>query len=107
MYSCENYPKDVPDSVIWKVAEMLSQKFKNRLPDISDFNQSISSSFGKGHIITGTDYAATLGKCKVMPEEMKTNFGLQYIRRQHSTGHHYFISSLQDKGVDNRIALRC
>ena len=36
---------------------------------------------------------------------MKTNFGLQYIRRQHSTGHHYFISSLQDKGVDNWITL--
>ena len=101
----ENYPKDVPGFGNLESRRNAFTKVQKQLPDISDFNQSISSSFGKGHIITGTDYAATLGKCKVMPEEMKTNFGLQYIRRQHSTGHHYFISSLQDKGVDNWITL--
>ena len=101
----ENYPKDVPGFGNLESRRNAFTKVQKQLPDISDFNQSISSSLGKGHIITGTDYAATLGKCKVMPEEMKTNFGLQYIRRQHSTGHHYFISSLQDKGVDNWITL--
>lgn len=36
---------------------------------------------------------------------MKTKFGLQAIRRVNDTGHHYFISSLQNKGVDGWITL--
>lgn len=38
-------------------------------------------------------------------EEMKTRFGLQAIRRVNDNGHHYFISSLQDKGVDDWVTL--
>lgn len=36
---------------------------------------------------------------------MKTKFGLQAIRRVNDSGHHYFISSLQDKGVNNWVTL--
>lgn len=46
-----------------------------------------------------------LGKSGVVPEEMKTRYGLQCIRRSHADGHHYFISSLQEKGVNDWITL--
>lgn len=36
---------------------------------------------------------------------MKTRYGLQCIRRSHTDGHHYFISSLQEKGVNDWITL--
>lgn len=36
---------------------------------------------------------------------MKTRYGLQCIRRSHADGHHYFISSLQEKGVNDWITL--
>lgn len=44
-------------------------------------------------------------KSGVVPEEMKTRYGLQCIRRSHADGHHYFISSLQEKGVNDWITL--
>ena len=36
---------------------------------------------------------------------MKIHHGLQYIRRSNDGGYHYFISSLQDRGVDDWVTL--
>lgn len=75
----------------------------------TDENNSQLSSFcrqlGKGRIILGNDYRETLALCGVQPEEIKTKYGMQYIRRCNDKGHHYFISSLQPEGIDGWVTL--
>ena len=100
----ENYPQDVPG---YGNLDKRRRSFKNasaQLPDVS-FLQTKITSFHKGRIITGFDYAATLAQCKANPEEMKTKYGLQFIRRSDPDGYHYFIASLQDKDVDDWVTL--
>lgn len=41
----------------------------------------------------------------IVPEDMTARHGLKFIRRHNITGYHYFISSLQNKGVDGWVAL--
>lgn len=101
----ENYPVDVQGFSKLESRRNAFRKVVKQLPVVSDFQVAGSAPLGKGKIITGTDYATTLDKCETTPEEMKTAFGLQYIRRQHPEGHHYFISSLQDKGIDGWVTL--
>lgn len=69
------------------------------------FADSSIHPFGKGRILTGTDYARTLDLCGTPPEEMKTRYGVHAIRRKNETGYHYFISSLQNKDIDGWITL--
>lgn len=100
----EHYPEDVPG---WGRLEKRRQAFRNtigQLPEVS-FAQTTATPFAKGRIITGSDYASTLAKCKAISEEMKTAHGLQYIRRSDTDGYHYFIASLQSKGVDGWVTL--
>ena len=100
----ENYPTDVPGyGQLEQKRKSYQQTLKN-LPAVS-FSETTVTPIGKGKIITGTDYARTLACCNIPAEEMKTKFGLQTIRRVNDTGHHYFISSLQNKGVDGWITL--
>ncbi|MCQ2255609.1 MAG: glycosyl hydrolase family 2 [Bacteroidaceae bacterium] len=49
--------------------------------------------------------ASELSALNAVPEEMKTVYGLSAIRRKNDTGYHYFISSLQDKGVSEWLSL--
>lgn len=100
----ENYPQDVPG--LGKLASRRQQynRIARLLPQVS-FEESRVTPYGKGAIITGRDYAQTLAKCSYPSEEMKTKFGLQYIRRVNDEGYHYFISSLQPKGVDGWVTL--
>lgn len=42
---------------------------------------------------------------RVPAEDMKARFGLSFIRRKNDSGYHYFIASLQDKGVDQWVTL--
>ena len=75
-----------------------------RLPK-DDFGKVETQALKKGKIITGNDYARTLAATGVVNEMMKSQYGLQYIRRTNADGHHYFISSLQPKGVDAWVDL--
>lgn len=101
----ENYPEDVPGLGKLDSRRSTFEKSKKQLPAVNSFKETSSKQLGKGTIITGQDYMTTLRECKVTPEEMKLQYGLQYIRRQHPTGYHYFISSLQDKEVEGWITL--
>ena len=100
----ENYPKDVPGFGGLEKRRQAFSKTASQLPDVS-FSKTTTTQLQKGRIITGSNYASTLAECKVTPEEMKAKYGLQYIRRSNNSGHHYFISSLQNKGVDEWITL--
>ena len=100
----ENYPQDVPG---FGKLDSRRKSFRNTLqtlPSVS-FECTSVSPYQKGTIITGTNYQSVLAESGIAPEDMRTQYGLQCIRRRNVTGHHYFISSLQNKGVDTWITL--
>lgn len=90
-------PKDVPGYGDLKTRREAFNKTLSRLTSTDKTR--------KGRIILGDDYHETLELCGVQPEELKTEHGLQFIRRRNDKGHHYFISALQPEGVDNWITL--
>ena len=100
----ENYPQDVPGFGKLDSRRKSFQSTLQTLPSVSFESTSISP-YQKGTIITGNNYQSVLAESGIAPEEMKTQYGLQCIRRRNETGHHYFISSLQNKGVDTWITL--
>lgn len=100
----ENYPQDVPGFGRLEKRRQLFRKIATRLPDVS-FSKTEATPLGKGRIITGSDYTTTLAACKAKQEEMKTKYGLQYIRRTHAEGFHYFIASLQKKDTEGWVTL--
>ena len=52
------------------------------------------------------EYVSELHKhAKIVPEELTSRYGLKCIRRRNTRGYHYFISSLQDKGVNDWVRL--
>ena len=60
----------------------------------------------KDDILVGTDYGKTLEQCGARYESMRLPWcGLRAIRRSNDTGHHYFISNLQDHDVEAIITL--
>ena len=100
----DNYPHDVPG---FGNLDKRRQAFKNaafQLPDAS-FAQARAATIQKGRLITGKDYASTLSQCKSIPEELKTKYGLHYIRRSDSDGYHYFIASLQPADIEGWVTL--
>lgn len=101
----DHYPQDVPGFGQLESRRNLFSKQIAKLPVISSFEKVTVSPFNKGKIITGNDIPSSLQASGVIPEDMKTQHGLQYIRRSNDNGHHYFISSLQNKGVDAWINL--
>ena len=101
----DQYPSDVPGFSRLSQRKVELQKSLAVLPAISDFNSVSESAFGKGRIITGSDYTKALQQTGVLPELMKLEQGLHCIRRINNSGHHYFIASFQDKNIDGWITL--
>ncbi len=101
----ENYPEDVPGLGALEVRRQQLARAKSQLPAVASFEDTGSQTLQKGRVITGSNYRSALQHCDVQPEEMKLHHGLQCIRRTHPAGYHYFISSLQSKGVDDWITL--
>ena len=67
---------------------------------------AVSYPYGKGTVVIGGDYDKTLAKCGVQYESMRLPWcGLRAIRRVNDTGHHYFISNLQDHDVEAVVTL--
>jgi len=100
----EKYPEDVPGLGNLLARRNEFSKIHAQLPSIS-FTTTKINSLMNGKIITGNDYADVLSHCGGACEEMKTLFGLSSIRRHDNNGFIYFISSLQNKGVDDWITL--
>lgn len=101
----ENYPEDVPGYNQLEKRRRDFAELRRQLPAVPSFDETLSTSYQKGTIITGKDYESALAESHVLPEEMKVHHGLQYIRRSNDGGYHYFISSLQDRGVDDWVTL--
>lgn len=90
-------PEDVPGYGNLEARRKAFNKAMERL--------EAASKSGTGRVIIGDDYGKTLALCGVQPEEVKTQHGMQYIRRSNDKGHHYFISALQSEGLDAWVTL--
>ena len=90
-------PEDVPGYGNLEARRKAFNKAMERL--------EAASKSGIGRVIIGDDYGKTLALCGVQPEEVKTQHGMQYIRRSNDKGHHYFISALQSEGLDAWVTL--
>ena len=99
----DNYPQDVPGFASLEKRRKDFKKVLDRLPDAQGFASEQVVPYGKGRIITGADYARVLEMTGVPKEDIKTQYGAYFIRRSNDEGHHYFIASLQDKGVEGWI----
>lgn len=98
----DQYPDEVPGFSDYKNRK---STFDSLLSELPDFKEASSANYGKGKIVTGKDYEATLRACNIPHEELRTDFGLQYIRRSNNDGYHYFISALHEKDTDGWIPL--
>ena len=98
----DQYPDNVPGFGDYDGRKAL---FDNLMKDLPAFSEAMSVNYGKGKIVTGKDYAATLKACNIPHEDMRTDFGLHYIRRSNVDGYHYFISALQEKDTEQWIPL--
>lgn len=99
------YPSDVPGfSQLSERRDSLYSILKE-LPREENFEEENVHRFGKGVIVTGSNYKKLLDHCHVKTEPFKTRFGGEYIRREHRNGYHYFFTMLQDKEVDGWVPL--
>lgn len=101
----EHYPEDVPGYAALKQNRSALAGLLGQLPGEKVFHRTESFDFGKGRVIVGSDYKEALERTGVLSEELKTRWGMQFIRRTHVEGHHYFISNLQTKNVEGWVTL--
>lgn len=99
-----DFPKDVPGLGRLEERRKELEKELYQMPD-ADFGKETAHPFGRGRILTGSDYARTLALSGAQGEQMKTAYGLQFNRRKDSRGSFYFISCLQEKDVDGWVTL--
>ncbi len=99
-----NYPESEPGFQEKTTRTAIFRQVLDQFPQV-DFNKVSITPIGKGRIITGSDYVKTLAATGTSNEPMKSQFGLQCIRRKNDTGYHYFISCLQKKNIDGWIPL--
>lgn len=101
----DRYVEDVPGYAGYVNRKAALDAIAREAFPTQDFLGTEVRSYGDGRIVTGTDYVLTLGACGFKPEEIKTKYGLQFIRRSHDDGHIYFISALQPNGVEAWVRL--
>lgn len=101
----EHYPEDVPGYASLEQNREQLFALLEQLPGEKSFRGTQAFNFGKGRIIVGSDYHETLERTGVPAEELKTRWGVQFIRRTHTEGHHYFISNLQAKDMEGWVTL--
>lgn len=98
----DNYPQDVPGYASLEKRRKSFAKVKKQLPE-TDFSTEKVVPYGKGNIITGSDYARVLELTGVYKENIKTEYGAHFIRRSNDEGHHYFVASLQNRDIEGWV----
>lgn len=61
--------------------------------------------WGQGRIVLTPRCGDGLRASEARLEPMRTGQGLSYLRRANGEGYHYFVANLQDKDVDDYVAL--
>ena len=100
-----NYPTDVPGWSELKKKRSMLKRIVKEFTHYTTFQYTGRQPFGKGLIITGTDYKKTLEEAGVKSEELITRHGLHLVRRSNDDGYHYFISALKSESVSDWITL--
>jgi hypothetical protein len=100
----QSLPKDVPgwfelekrrDALQGSVAALKFKALGDRM---------LLTELEEGQILTGSDLGYMLITAGIKPEAM-VGMGLDYIRRSHAEGYHYFISNLSDQVLDDWVVL--
>lgn len=102
---CESLPEDVPGL---KDLEKRRAQLKKASGELA-FNQIDNSglkqaTIGTGHLIIAKDIDKALFFTKVAREDLVKK-GLQFVRRQQSSGKTYFIVNRGDKSIDDYIPI--
>ncbi len=100
-----NYPEDVPGYYQLDERRKEFNKQRKELPLVPQFNITKISKHKKGTVVTGKNYREILRSSGVVPERMRSKYGLQYVRRRNEKGYHYFISNLQASEIDEYLPL--
>lgn len=100
-----SYPTNIPGYSLTANGQDSRLSLCDRLPKLNRGSVQMSS-YGKGRIILASSYEEAMPLIpELKAETMKSEYGVKCIRRKNDTGYHYFISSLQDKGIDNWVSL--
>lgn len=102
------YPQDVPGLGNLESRQKKMKESLDLLERTKYMQQPFICNVEKGKIAIAPDYLSAVAILEAMDipkETMRTDLGLSCIRRTNETGYHYFISSLQDKGVDGWVTL--
>jgi hypothetical protein len=69
--------------------------------------QAVSSGvrIGKGRFLRGLNLLTILKRAGVSREPVADNEGVEFIRRRHSQGHHYFLANLGGNRVDDWVSI--
>lgn len=101
----DHFPNDVPGMSSLKKRRSTLAKSIKKLNPKTDFSNTQVRSLKSGKVITGSDFTETLLAIGKQPEEMITRFGLHALRRSNADGHHYFISGLHEKDINDWITI--
>jgi len=96
------YPATVPGLGNLATRQIEFDKVAAALPPAS-FEETEIHSYGQGRIITGSDYSSTLSASGVKEEKLKTDAGLNCIRRKTDNGKIYFVSALNPNGFEGWV----
>lgn len=101
----EHYPSDVPGLAKLDERRTAFNDEVCQLPKVNSFLKAATNKLGKGTVITGHSYAEMLPLTAAKSEAFVSKFGGQLVRRSNETGHHYFMTMLQNKPIDGWVSL--
>lgn len=102
-----DWPHDVPGVGAQRQDGTDFETLRKTLVQTSGFQRDFHRiPYGKGSLLTARSLSPeVLGLTPARREPMRSAPGLQTIRRSNPTGHHYFITNLQGRDVDEWVAL--
>ena len=97
-------PEDVPG---WYELEKRQDALQSSLAELKFEpvnDKMLRSDVGMGNILMGSGMEDLLESAGIIPEPIVRQ-GMNYIRRTHSGGYHYFISNLSDRSLDDWVPM--
>jgi hypothetical protein len=101
----DRLPGDVPGFHALEARRAKLNEVLATIPVAQTFPAFDKKPFGKGQILSGTDYSRLLQATTAKAEELPVKYGVNMLRRRHADGHHYFIAMLRNNTVDGWVKL--
>lgn len=101
----ETLPIDVPGLGNLEIERSRFRKLKALI----DFKEPLQAGIkqanvGKGRFLAGENLEKMLEAAGINREPV-VDYGIEFIRRRHDTGYHYFLTNLNNKNVDDWVTL--